>query len=548
MIEEKVKIRYWAKWCQQELLVTLLFLFLTIVVAWPVLKGLNTTIIGHGTDVYINPWADWWTAKALREPDIELWHTDYLFYPQGASLTYHSFSHLNTLVSLALRPLAGPLPAYNLAILLNYVLAGVSAFHLARYLTSSAAAGILAGVIFAFNSHNLYQSAHPILVSVWCFPWLTLFFMRAVRENKVRWALMAALFVFLGAATSTILLFLMGIWLVVLVLYILVSKEWPRPPMRILVAFGITCLLLLLPLLSPLLQDAFLNRDISFVLDPYDAVVTDIFSIFTPHWYIWFTRGIYFGILPLFLVLLAFRYQRRVAGLWLLLLVGSYLFAIGPRPTFLTYQLDVTLPWSLLVVPILRHSHRMNILLSFGLAMTVAYGWMAFTARLKGTRLLAPVVIAAVTLVFVDYTAVSFPFTPVQVSPFYTEYLANAPPDAALAILPTGRHPDKIYMYYQTLHGRKMTGGVISRSGQEPFAFIDNNPLLRAGAADLDSAPIPADPEPYLAALAATGISYLVLDKSWMEVEPWRALVPGEPVFEDDMVLVYSTVLPEADN
>ena len=86
-----------------------------------------------------------------------------------------------------------------------------------------------------------------------------------------------------------------------------------------------------------------------------------------------------------------------------------------------------------------------------------------------------------------------------------------------------------------------MTGGVISRASEATFAFIYNNPLLRAGAVDLPPEPIPEDVRPHLQALAENNIAYLILDKTMMDVEPWRAAFPFPPVYEDDLLLVYET-------
>ena len=113
----------------------LLFIVLTIIAGWTVLTQLDSIIIGDDIDVFINPWADWWALMAWTNSDISLWATEYLYYPTGAPLIYHSFSHLNTLISLALRPFLGTLPAYNITILLNYVLIGFSMYQLTYYLT-----------------------------------------------------------------------------------------------------------------------------------------------------------------------------------------------------------------------------------------------------------------------------------------------------------------------------------------------------------------------------------------------------------------------------
>lgn len=527
-----------------DLLAAFLFLLFTVIVSWQVLVDVNTVLIGDDPDVYINPWADWWTLEALNDPDTGLWQTEYLFYPLGANLTYHSFSHLNTLVSLALRPLVGVTAGYNLAILLNYVLNGLAMFQLARYLTRSVIAAVLAGFVFAFNSHDQYQSAHPVLISIWCFPWLTLYFMRAVRENRIKWAVVAAVFVFLGAFSSTVLLIMMGLWLAMLVTYLFFSADWPRPSWRILLTFGLASLLLVLPLLYPLLAEAFANHNSTFLTDPAGSIRMDMISIVMPHWYLWLIRGLYFGVVPCCLLVIACAWRWQKASLWFLLLVTAYLFAIGPEPRFYGHPIDVVLPWTLLVAPVLRNMYRMNILLSLGLAMLVAFGWTVLAAQIKDIKLRQLVAILVLFAIYMDYMAAPFPHTDLKVSSFYTSFLDRVPNDVVLAILPTGRQEDKRYLYYQTLHEHPITGGVISRSSPETFAFIYGNPLLRAGVVNLRSAEIPKDTQTHLQALAAAGVGYLVFDKAFLEaekLEEWREALALTPIFEDELVLVYST-------
>lgn len=528
----------------ESLWVLLLFLLLTIIASWNIVTNLDGVIIGDDNDVYINPWADWWTYKAITDPDISLWQTDMMYYPIGADLTFHSFSHLNTAVSLGLRPLLGTLPAYNITILLNYVLAGLSMYHLGRYMTGSTVAGILAGIVFAFNSHNLYQSAHPVLVSIWCFPWMTLYFIRAVRENSFKLALKAAIFVFLGALTSTILIILMVFWIGLLLLFMLFSNQFPRPSWRIILIFGVASGILIAPTVLPLLRNAIANNNSSFIIDPQESVRTDMATFFIPHWYAWLIRGLYLGIMPLFLIMLAYGRQRGQARLWFLLTIVAYLFAIGPSPIMFGYKYNFVLPWVLPIAPILRNMYRMSILMSLGIAMVVAYGWLGFKQSLRNSsKRIAITAVLVGAAIFFEYTAVPFPSTPATVSTFYTDYLDDVPRDVALATLPTGRQKDKRYMYYQTIHEHPTTGGVISRAGEDVFAFINENSLLRAGAIDLDPVPFPEDPAASLQMLADVNIGFLIIDKTLVnDAELWRKnLLPANPVFEDDLLLVYAT-------
>jgi len=326
-------------------LVLIFFVLLTIIVAWSLLENLNGAVIGFDIDALINPWADWWTWRALTEPNQSLWYTDMLFYPYGANLVFHSFSHLNTAVALALTPIAGPIPAYNLAILLNYALSGLAMYQLVYYLTRSNTAGLLAGIIFAFNSLNQFQGAHPVLVSIWCLPWVTLGFFHAVRENSVKWAIFTAVMVAAGAFASSLLLVMMGLWLLFLVIYFSLSSAWPQPPWRILFLIAGLSALLILPLVFPVLRDAFLNNNTTFNRDPAQSIIADALSILLPHWIYWYARAMYIGIVTLWLVIIAIWSRRGEVGLWLWLVVIAYLFAIGPQLHIAGQDTGITLPW-----------------------------------------------------------------------------------------------------------------------------------------------------------------------------------------------------------
>ena len=532
-----------------NLLAFFFYLILTVIAAWPVISNLNGVIIGQDNDVYNNIWVDWWTLKALTDPQLSLWQTNYILYPQGANLIYHSFSHLTTLVSLSLRPFLGSMPAYNITMLINIVLAGFSMFQLARYITKSTTAGLLAGIVFAFNSHNIYQTAHPDLAAVWCFPWITLYFIRAIRENSIKYALVTSIFVFLGAATSTILIILIGMWLAFLVMYMYLTSEFPRPQWRILFVVGGVSFISILPLVSPLLLDAINNQNSSFIIDPRDSVVTDMFAPFIPNWFAWQKRGLYVGIVNIFLLFLAIRHKRKQARLWLLLLIVSFLLAIGPIPTIFYYDLGIILPWSLPFAPVLRNMYRMMILFSMGLAMLVAYGWLALQSELHTTRTKTAVAAFLVGLfIFVDYTAAPFPTTPIIVSPFYTDFLDTIPDNVVLAILPTGRQEDKLYTFDQTFHNHPMVNGFIARADDADLDFTYNNSLLRAGLVDPDLNPAPIPQGAYLdkalQELADNQVGFLILDKALMEqsdmdIELWKTTLPMDPVYEDEHLIAY---------
>ncbi|MFZ0549051.1 MAG: hypothetical protein WAM60_26630 [Candidatus Promineifilaceae bacterium] len=338
---------------------------------------------------------------------------------------------------------------------------------------------------------------------------------------------------------------LIGFWLLLLLVYMFFSTEFPRPQWKLLLVFSFFSFLFILPLVFPLLQDAILNRNSSFVVAVDESIRTEITSIFIPDWFIRIKRSIYLGIMPFCLFILAARYMKREGKLWFLLIGLSFLFAIGPVPTFLGKELGIVLPWSLAIIPFLRNTYRMLLLFSLGWAMITAFGWVALqnTLQLSKIKMISVALIVGL-LIFGEYTISPFPTTPTTVSRFYSDYLANVPDNVALAILPTGRQEGKRYLYYQSVHQHPITGGFIARAEEKTLNYIENNPILRAGAVDLEPVPIPDNIEDGFRQLAEIHGGYLVLDKALMDnEEEWREAIPFVPIYEDDLLIAYETGL-----
>jgi uncharacterized membrane protein len=133
---------------------------------------------------------------------LNLYYTDYLFYPQGVSLVFHSFSHVNTALALALEPLVGVIAAQNVTTLLAYALSGFSMYLLVKELFQNRAAALVAGVVFAFSPYHVDQALHPVIISTQWMPLFLLFFIRVLKGGGVKDAIAAVAFLLLTALTS----------------------------------------------------------------------------------------------------------------------------------------------------------------------------------------------------------------------------------------------------------------------------------------------------------------------------------------------------------
>jgi hypothetical protein len=524
-----------------------------------------THLAGRSNDVYINPWANWWTEKAIREGH-SLYFTNCMFYPYGVSLTLHSFSHLNTFFWFALRPLVGTLAAYNVTVLLAYPLSGYGMFALVRYLTRSARAGFISGLIFAFSPYHMVESAHPVLVTTQWLPLFLLFLIKTIqaRTRRILHAALALLFLWLNGLSSWHLLALALILATTYIIYSLIARRhlWEWKLAILLVGIGLACALLLAPLAYPIIHEQ-LSTDtphlaipvhlaegndlLSFLLpSPYHPILGRLTAPIHKRFKLPGRRPAYLGFAATGLALLAIKTRQRSAFYWGLvgllfcvLSLGPYIEVYGYRP------LDFPLPWAVPVAGFFRNPFRFNTLVSFCLAVLAGLGLVRLLQRLSRRRQwnLALVTTGLATVIILEYLSIPLPRTELRVSAFY-HHLADEEDDVAIVEVPMGRRRDKEYMYYQTIHGKPMVNGVVSRPPQNTYRFLAEVPVLSA----LQTNEPPAWSERHLfnqlAPLAERNIEYIILHRERFapgHLAEWRDYFAFSPIFEDERLVVYHT-------
>ena len=147
--------------------VAALYAGLTGLYVWPLVRAFGSRLPGDTGDPGLNSWILWWNAHAI--PLTERWWNAPAFFPlRGA------FALSETLLGVA--PLTSPLQwmganavvAYNVAYLFSFIAAALAAHALARHLTGSHGAALLAGVAFGFNPYRAAQVFHiQMLMSFW---------------------------------------------------------------------------------------------------------------------------------------------------------------------------------------------------------------------------------------------------------------------------------------------------------------------------------------------------------------------------------------------
>jgi hypothetical protein len=136
-----------------------LFALLTVVMTWPQARRLSTEATPH-QDVYFNMWRLEWFAHALKTPTVGLFDAN-IFHPEPRAL---ALSDAMLVEGAVAAPLiwsgVRPVLVHNLLLLAAIALSGAAMFALARYLTGSRGAGILAGIVFAYAPYRFEHIMH----------------------------------------------------------------------------------------------------------------------------------------------------------------------------------------------------------------------------------------------------------------------------------------------------------------------------------------------------------------------------------------------------
>jgi len=143
----------------QPLAVAALFVVLTVAATWPQARYLGSQATPH-QDVFFNMWRLQWFAHALTASPTELFDAN-IFHPHPLTLAYSDAMPVEGVVAAPM-VWAGlpPMLVHNVMLLGAICGSGLAMFALARYLTGSRGAAVLAGIVFAFAPYRFEHMMH----------------------------------------------------------------------------------------------------------------------------------------------------------------------------------------------------------------------------------------------------------------------------------------------------------------------------------------------------------------------------------------------------
>ena len=177
-------------------------LLLAVVHTWPLATDPGTLSRNDNGDTQLNEWILAWIAHQLPRAPARLFDAN-IFYPERDTLAYSEPLIVPALMGAPLRWLGGsPVLTYNLMLMLGFALTAWAGYALVREWTGNPAAGLLAGSMFAFNSHTLTRLSHIQGIHAWGLPLALLSTDRLIVSARIRDAFWLALWMTAMAYTS----------------------------------------------------------------------------------------------------------------------------------------------------------------------------------------------------------------------------------------------------------------------------------------------------------------------------------------------------------
>ncbi len=504
----------------QVLWVSAAALILAAIFARVPLLHLNDGAVGGDLDGYNNIWNYYWLKTSLLDLHRNPYFTDYIYYPTGISLRFHTFNPINGLITMPFNLVFGYIPTFNLIFFFAPALTLVFSFLMIRDWVGSGKpwAALAGAVVSTYGDYHVPVFLTEGQSSYITLQWIPLYFFflfRAVRGRPIwgendelvgydtrRWRAYSVLsIVTLLLITLTDWQFLMLVVFATLLygaFVLFTRRTWREKGIilgRLAVIGGIYGVIVFFPLLLPMIREA--------AVSPWlDVSYQSVFHSVDLGWLLSPGIGLH-GIILLVLAVVGIwaALRHRVgpglqAGYWLIVVVFFYLMSLGPQLVANGQQTGIPLLYSFMQnLPVIssgRDPARFTLIATIGMSVFVAIGVRVVLERLQRLRMPGRVAWAlpgftVIALLAAPVGAVmaqsgSATIYPPLFPDFYRQ-LALDKDSYAILELPlfsdAGLGADH-YQMYQLLHGKYRFSGRLARDRKltNPNNFVKTSSLF----------------------------------------------------------------------
>jgi len=394
--------------------------------------------------------------KALYDRS-EFFYSDDVFYPEGFYLSSGEMYIAETMIGLPIYLLtSNPIFAYNFILIISYILSGLSMYLLVKLYTENKYSSFLAAVIFTFCSYKLVHLFQLQLLNIQWLPFTVLFFHKMFAENRLKYAILSAVFFSLQVLSCVYYAVFTGMFLIFYFLFMIREKK--NVNLQHLFVFIVLSALFIMPFYNQYL--------IHFKSHSIEGIATScIKDYFLPgdvndfHLRLGFKaeplgeRNVFIGFTALCLSLYGIVFvKKKIITFYVLVGLLFFILSLGPKSLFSIFNnfLYSTPPLSSLRIPT-----RFSIMVMFSISMVAGFGIKKILSNIKDKRLQLALPIVILFLLILEYwghfTWVSFEKMEVY------DWLSEEEGDFAIIELPNIDRHNALYLYYSSMVHKKKT-------------------------------------------------------------------------------------------
>lgn len=530
---------------------------IAIVMTYPLITHFRSFYAADSEDGIMSVWSIWWMKFSLLDLHQNPLQSNYLFYPDGVSLVYHSMPKALGLISIPFQYVMGLTGAYNFIFMSTFVGTGLATYWLIYQLLKERLPAFLAGAIYAFSSFRWGQSNHLTLLSTMSIPVFIALLIKGHRAyeqaDKRGWLY----FVFAGTTAGAaaydneqyaIFLLIFSAVYVLCYLPLKLDREKFNNWFKLLYSTGLAFAVAAV-LYSPVFIAARneLSKHGDYVTFPLGTIWpgADLLSFFVPQGSSTYL-GQHFaylskdfpaaeaGYLGLFALVLAmsgiwFCRDKRQKWLWVTSTVLFVVLALGPYITVSGEVKNLKGPYIIISkIPLLnavRAPGRFVLIAMLAVAVLAGFGISGINGllkKLKWANIAVPAFAAIILLaIFLEYRPSPQLFS-AKIPPVYEKIAADnragsvveIPLGWEIGLIRTGM--EKTYTeLYQTVHRKTLVSGMVARAPKEraisgmytpALDYLANPVGFQPAGLDLDQAAVDRVMEQY-------GIAYIIIHK-----------------------------------
>jgi hypothetical protein len=465
-------------------LAILVFVALSVIHTWPLATNPAVLSRNDNGDAQLNEWTIAWVVHQLPRDPANLFEGN-IFYPAKGSLAFSEPLILPAIMAAPVFWLGGsPVLAYNLLLMVGFTLTALAAYAVIFSWTEDRWAALVAGSLFAFNTHTLTRLAHLQAIHAYGLPLALLFTDRLIREPRVRAGLwLAAAMTSMVYTSGYLVVFAM---ITVAVAVLARAAEWRRNYRAVLAGFVLAALVTVavaLPIVMAYRRVASEQGMVRSLENAGQFSATPAGYLAATgrlHFSTWSERfsanpvdtffpGVVASLLAAFGVWGALRTRAHASRVLMLLCIGvaGFVLSLGPRTPFYGWLYAVFPP-----MQGLRAAARFGNLFLLAMAMLAGIGLALLRQTQPGRRYPLAASIAAVVLVNTEALRAPFEYRRFDGIPRIYHLLAME--TAPVVLVETPFYPSHVafqnaeYVLNSTAHWRPLMNGY---SGYTPASY-----------------------------------------------------------------------------